>query len=132
MPWKESTAMSNRREFVLLALRANSHVRGLCRRFGISPKTGYKWIQRYRQQGEAGLEERSRRPHHSPARSDEAAEQRIVALHRAYPCWGARKLRSLLPEAGGRPHHSTVEAVLKRQGCQVQSPPLGAGAAPGR
>lgn len=124
--------MSSRGEFVLLALQPGSQIRELCRRFGISPKTGYKWINRYKRQGETGLGERSRRPHRSPARSDDEAEQRIVALHREHPCWGARKLRSLLPEAGGRPHHSTVDAVLKRHGCAVQSPPLSCAAATGR
>jgi transposase InsO family protein len=119
MPWKESSAMSNRREFVLLALQPHSNVRELCRRFGVSPKTGYKWISRYQRQGETGLAEQSRRPHHSPARSATSLEQEVLALHRAYPPWGARKLRSLL--AGNeRPHHSTIEAILRRHGCSVQ------------
>lgn len=120
MPWMESTTMSSRHEFVCLALQPESNVRELCRRFGISPKTGYKWIERFRELGPAGLSERSRRPHRSPARTLDALECQIVELHRAHPCWGPRKLRSLLPEGAARPHHSTIEAILQRHGCSVQ------------
>ena len=62
MPWKESTAMSQREEFVQEALQEKANIRALCREYGISPRTGYKWLKRYQAQGEAGLYERSRRP----------------------------------------------------------------------
>ena len=48
MPFREVSAMDERREFVRLALDEASNVRQLCRRFGISPMTGYKWLERYR------------------------------------------------------------------------------------
>lgn len=112
--------MSIRREFVLLAEQPQSNVRELCRRYGISPKTAYKWLNRHREHGEAGLQERSRRPLHSPGRSDPQLEQAVVQLHQRFPYWGARKLRSLLPAEFARPHHSTIEAILRRQGCQVR------------
>lgn len=120
MPWQECTTMSMRREFVLLAEQPQSNVRELCRRYGISPKTAYKWLNRHRAQGEAGLQEQSRRPLHSPARSSPALEAAVVALHRRFPFWGARKLLSLLPADFGRPHHSTLDAILRRHGCQVR------------
>ena len=62
MPWKETSAMDQRREFVLMATADGANVRLLCRRFGIWPSTAYKWIARYRSEGSAGLVERSRRP----------------------------------------------------------------------
>ncbi|MDH4554416.1 IS481 family transposase [Pseudomonas sp. BN417] len=120
MPWQECSTMSIRREFVRLAEQPQSNVRELCRRYGISPKTAYKWLQRHREHGEAGLQDRSRRPQHSPGRSDPRLEEAVVQLHRRFPFWGARKLRSLLPAEFARPHHSTIDAILRRQGCQVR------------
>lgn len=120
MPWQECTTMSNRREFVLLAEQPQSNVRELCRRFGISPKTGYKWLKRHRETGDDGLQDHSRRPAHSPGRSTPALEAAVLEVHRRYPFWGARKLRRLLPAGLEVPHHSTVDAILRRHGCQVR------------
>ena len=69
MAWKEASIMSLRKEFVMLASQASPNVRRLCRRFGISSRTAYKWMKRYQQHGEAGLGDQSRRPHQSPQRS---------------------------------------------------------------
>ena len=55
MPWKVETVMSRRKELVTLALSEESNMSELCRRAGISRKTGYKWLRRYRQQGDLGL-----------------------------------------------------------------------------
>jgi transposase InsO family protein len=119
MPWKESSRMSARLEFVRLALVAGANKVELCRRFNISPKTGYKWLDRYKELGETGLVDQSRRPQHSPTRCDDALERKVLALHDTYPCWGARKLHALLPE-GRRPHPSTIDAILRRHGRQIQ------------
>jgi transposase len=67
MPWKEMDAMSLRKEFVVLAAQAGSNIRELCRRYRVSSRTAYKWIKRYRQEGEAGLANPSKRPRHLPA-----------------------------------------------------------------
>jgi transposase InsO family protein len=112
--------MSIRREFVLLAEHPQSNVRELCRRYCISPKTAYKWLHRHRERGEAGLQDQSRRPLNSPGRSDPQLEQAVVQLHQRFPYWGARKLRSLLGADSERPHHSTIDAILKRHGCHVR------------
>lgn len=120
MPWQECTTMSIRREFVLLAEQPQSNVRELCRRYGISPKTAYKWLQRYREQGDPGLKDRSRRPVNSPGRSSAELEQEVVRLHHQFPFWGARKLLPLLPDGMKRPHHSTIDAILHRHDCQVR------------
>ena len=68
MPWSEVSVMDQRREFVRLAMQAGVNRRELCRRFGISPDIGYKWLGRFACNGE--LADRSRRPHASPMRTE--------------------------------------------------------------
>ena len=115
MPWQEVSTMQLRTEFVVLA-EQDGRIRQLCRRFGISPTTAYKWLKRHRQG--ASLEEHSRRPLHSPARSSETIEAAIVGLRQAHPAWGGRKLRRWLMERGqAMPSTSTVHAILARHGC---------------
>ncbi len=118
MPWREVTRVSLRREFVEMALQTGSNRRELCRRFGIAPKTGYKWLARYTHEGVGGLEDRSRRPRHSPARTVAPVEQRVIQLRQeARNCWGGRKLAHLLAKAGGpRLAPSTITGILRRAG----------------
>jgi len=118
MPWKEVSTMSLRREFVELASQDQRNMARLCRRFGISRKTGYKWLARYTEGGPAALEDESRRPHASPGRTAEPVEQAIVELRQQHPAWGARKLRARLAALGqpGLPAVSTAHAVLLRHG----------------
>ena len=80
MPWKESSAMSLRYEFVTFALCHSSNIRELCRRFEISSKTGYKWISRYIQEDMQGLKDRSKRPHSSPGRTADELEKNSLSL----------------------------------------------------
>ncbi len=70
MPFHEVSRMVSKLEFVRLGSAEGANVRLLCRRFGVAPATGYKWLARYAERGLAGLEERSRRPHRSPCRSE--------------------------------------------------------------
>ena len=122
MPWREVSVMEARREFVALATAEGANRRELCRRFGIQPNTGYKWLRRWA--AAEGLADRSRRPHTSPARSAAAIEARIVALREEHPAWGARKLARCLEREGfDCPAPSTVHAILRRHGCIV--PPVG-------
>lgn len=116
MPWGEVTVVSGRLEFVRLATQPGANRRDLCRRFGISAKTGYKWLGRNAGEGTEGLVDRSRRPRHSPGRSDEALEHRVVELRDSYPDWGGRKLRALLLTEGleGVPNASTITEILRR------------------
>lgn len=123
MTWKEATVMSTRLEFVLLAQRPNANIAALCRGYGISRKTAYKWIERYRLEGEAGLQDQSRKPLSSPTGVCRELEQRILVLNERYPYWGARKLRALLPDDLRLPHHSTIDAILARHGRQVVGAP---------
>lgn len=119
MPWKESSRMSSRLEFVMLASAEEVNMQALCRSFGVSRKTGYKWLDLYRKRGAEGLEDRSRRPHSSPKRCSDQLEAVVLELHDKYPCWGARKLKALLPEAVGKPHPNTIAAILRRHGRQL-------------
>jgi transposase InsO family protein len=118
MPWGERLIVSLRREFVMLVGQEGSNIRALCRRYGIQPRVGYKWLARYRAQGEAGLIDRPRRPHHSPARTPAVVEAQVVELRLKHPCWGGRKLRRRLLDLGELdvPSASTITAILHRQG----------------
>ncbi len=117
MPWHEVSTMSLREEFVRLALAEGSNVRDLCRRFNISPKTGYKWLKRFAEDPQAGLQDRSRRPLCSPGRTQAAMEARVQALRQEHPAWGGRKLKRRLTDLGATdvPAASTVTAILHRQ-----------------
>src|SRR3954466_15649960 len=112
MPWKEVYTVSLRREFVQLASNAGANIRELCRRFEISPKTGYKWLARYQAEGLEGLRERSRPPRTSPAKTPVAVEQSVLKLRAKHPAWGGRKLRRRLQNQGyvEVPSASTITA----------------------
>ena len=121
MVWTEKGTVSLRDEFVQLARQEGANRRALCRRFGISPKTGYKWLARAAQASAGGhlssLHDRSRRPHSSPARSAQAVEQAVIAVRREHPAWGARKIaRRLLDLGQATIAPSTVTHILHRHG----------------
>jgi len=115
MPWRTHTPMSQKLEFVVLASRAGLAFTELCRRFGVSRKTGYKWLTRYKVGGQAALAERSRRPHRSPRQVVPVVAQAVIAL-RQETTWGARKLRQRLLAQGHAavPAASTCTAILRR------------------
>jgi transposase InsO family protein len=119
--------VSLRAEFVALASAAGANRRELCRRFGISPTTGYRWLGRAAAGEE--LADRSRRPRTSPGRTAAGVEAAVVALRDAHPTWGGRKLAARLRALGraAAPHPSTVTGILRRHG--RLGPP--GGAAPG-
>jgi transposase InsO family protein len=117
MPWREVTRVLLREEFVQLAMQAGCNKRELCRRFGISAKTGYKWLARYAAQGACGLQDRSRRPRHSPARTGAEVERRVLELRGASRnSWGGRKLARLMAAQGVSLAPSTATGILRRAG----------------
>lgn len=118
MPWREVTMESVRLEFVTLTGRPGANIKELCRRYGISRPTGYKWLERYRAQGAAGLSDRSRRPQRSPRRSGEKLETKVLALRARDEDWGGRKLRARLAQEweGPLPSASTITEILRRHG----------------
>src|SRR5882672_6812400 len=115
MPWREVSLMDQRREFILLFQQADVNRRELCRRFGISPKTAYKWLARVGVDGKDWAQDRSRRPRKSPARSKAKLETAVLEVRDAHPVWGARKIRRCLEDQHKSvPAASTVHAILAR------------------
>ena len=108
-----------RQEFISLAQQPDSNVALLCERFGISRKTGYKWLGRCPRDSSAdatGLEDRSRRPLTSPRQTGQNIEQIVCDLRRKHPAWGGRKIHVRLKTLGhqGVPAPSTITGILRR------------------
>jgi transposase InsO family protein len=118
MPWKECDQVSLRREFVELAMVEGANVSALCRRFGISRKSGYKWLERYRAQGVAGLRDVGRRPKRVRSPTPASVEAKVLGVREACPSWGGRKIRRVLLDRGESavPAASTITAILHRHG----------------
>jgi transposase InsO family protein len=118
VPWSEKSIMSQRHEFVMLFEQQGVNRRELCRRFGISPTIGYRLWARWREEGQAGLADRSRRPQRSPARRSAAMEALVLAIRDAHPAWGGRKIRRRLQDLEHQPapSASTITAILHRHG----------------
>ena len=111
MPWSEVSVRDLRQEFVGLAGQADANISELCRRFGISRKTGYKWL------GREDLADRSCRPNASPTRTPAQIEAQVLALRAAHPAWGGRKIAHVLQrDAALCIAPSTVTSVLHRHG----------------
>jgi transposase InsO family protein len=132
MPWKERKALDERRSFIGEWLEGEVSFAELCRRYAISRPTGYKWLERYAADGEAGLEELSRAPGHCRQAMSAAVSAGIVGLRRLHPTWGPRKLRAFLADqqpAQRWPATSTIGELLKRDGLtqrrrkRVRTPP---------
>src|SRR3954451_23218297 len=123
MPWRTVSVMDQRREFVRLAMQERVNRRELCKRFGVSPDTGYRWLARHLAGGDE-LADRSRRPYGSPSRCAADMEARVVAARDAHPGWGGGKNDRWLYCAGWQqPAPSRVHKPLPRKG--RVSPPIG-------
>ena len=124
MPWQERSRMDERREFVAFAAQEGANIAQVCRQFGISRKTGYKWLRRAAA-GETDGEDRSRRPHTAPTRTSPVMEERVLALRAAHPTWGGRKLhhRLLADGVADVPAASTMTVILRRHDQLAAAPP---------
>ena len=98
MPWREWSVIDQREEFVKLAMVPGANKSELCRRFGISRKTGYKWRARYEAGGPPALLERSHAPHYQPAALTIGTQRAILSLRAKHPHWGPRKLLAWLEQ----------------------------------
>jgi len=119
MPWKEWDVKNLRYEFVLRSLSEGISFRALCREYGIEPKTGYKWKQRFLEEGAAGLADRSRRPRSHPAKLGEDVICEMVRLKKAHEKWGPRKLREVYARQHADrklPSESSFKRVLEKAG----------------
>jgi len=118
MPWQEVSIVSQR-EHLYNLWRSDSHtVAELCRLFGVSRKTGYKWIKRGNEAGVAHFVDHSRRPKVSPLKTSQSMEETLIMLRKRYPDRGGRKLKRLLETQGEKdvPAASTITEVLRRNG----------------
>jgi putative transposase len=111
--------MDQKTQFIADYLRRLLSVTELCELYGISRKTGYKWIDRYLYHGPAGLEERSRRPRHSVNETPPEIVAALLEVRRRHPTWGAKKLLAIVHKRHPRwplPCRSTVCDILRRNG----------------
>lgn len=117
MPWQSQREIMNQRtEFALKALQTDNF-RALCREYGIRPKTGYKWLARFKEEGMRGMADQSRRPRSSPESLGEEVVCRIVKLKERHRFWGPRKIREIyLRQVGEAPSESSFKRVLERCG----------------
>ncbi len=145
MPWQETCVRNERTRFVVDWERKLESMAELCRRYGVSRKTGYKWLQRYGQQGWEGLQDRSRAARRHPQQTAAAIEQEILALRAQHTRWGAVTLKARLQRAQPEvawPAVSTIGNLLRRHGLTVPrrrraraaptAPPLTPGSEPNR
>ena len=120
MPWREVTVMNEKILFLADYLRGGHAFKALCQHYGITPKTGYKWVARYQDEGVDGLEERSRRPKASPQRTPYRIRKAILELRERGPeKLGPKKIQVLLaqrfPEES-LPSKTTVYNILHAAG----------------
>ena len=119
MPWKKNSDWEQRWGFVDLFLRAKTGLAELCRRSGISRKTAYKWIARFKEAGRRGLRDRSRRAEQQHNRPAAQWLQRIRRSRRQHPTWGAPKIHWVLQKRfGGKglPSEAAISRWLKNWG----------------
>jgi len=122
MPWMETVAVEQRMRFIADCQDGELSMAALCRKYGISRRVGYKWLDRYRQEGVEGLKDRSRAPHRHPSEVPAEIEAAIVAARARHPTWGPKKLLVWLQRkqpARRWPARSTIAEILDRQGLTV-------------
>src|SRR3990172_5114932 len=96
MPWRETSPMQERVRFVRDCQSGLYEMTELCERYGISRKTGYKWLARFEAAGAAGLEEQSRAPLSCPHRIAAGVRATLLTARLRHPTWGPRKLLAWL------------------------------------
>jgi transposase InsO family protein len=119
MPWEQTDAMNERIKMLADHLCGEDSIAELARRYGMSRRVVYKWIERYQLEGAAGLKERSRAPRHQPHAIAPEIVDRLLDYKKRWPRWGAPKLLARLQREIGAAHcpaESTVSEILKRHG----------------
>jgi len=119
MPWHKTNPVNERLKFVAAAQSGRRTMTELCAEYGISRKTGYKYLKRYAEEGLEALRERSRAPHTRPNQTSERVEAAILRVRKAHLTWGSKKILAVLErkwEADELPARSTVDAILGRAG----------------
>jgi len=122
MPFQETKAIEQRVMFVTEVESSGESLSNICARYTISRVTGYKWLERYEEEGVEGLWERSRAPHHIGHGLDAAQQRLILEARRAHPRWGPRKLLVWLKVKDPQRQWcaaSTIGELLRREGLNV-------------
>ena len=120
MPWTETCVMEEKTKFIIEVLDGTYNMAELCNYYGISRKTGYKWLERYQQGGIEALRNRSRAPHNHPHEISAQVKESILAVKKRFPKWGAAKIRvgleRIYPRWKSYPAISTIGLFLRKQG----------------
>lgn len=119
MAWKETTTMEQKIEFITEWRSGSFAITELCREFGISRPTAYKYIKRYEREGLDGLRERARAPGNHPNKTPREIEDKIITYRQRHPRWGGEKIWKLLHkdfQEDRIPCISTVNRIIKRNG----------------
>jgi len=125
MPWKEGSPAMERSGFVRDATSGLYRFTELTEQYGVSRKTGYKWLDRWLEEGVDGLVERSHAVHVVANRTAPQIEELVVALRRRHRTWGPKKLLAVLQgqaDVGRLPSRSTVAEILRRRGLSQSRP----------
>jgi len=123
MGWRKTCAMDERMRFVMAVEGQEETFALVCRRFGVSRKTGYKWFARYRETGVEGLADRSRAPLHHPRAMSDVIAEHCLEVRRVHPTWGPVKVRAWLQRyepATSWPAASAIGALFDREGLTVK------------
>lgn len=118
MPWEEVTVLDQKRKFIKASQGYTGSFKALCIRFGITPKTGYKYLKKYQTEGLAGLKEQSRKPKTSPNKTSQSIESDVIQVRLLHPSWGGEKIARYLKNNGhvNLPAEKTMNRILKRNG----------------
>jgi len=123
MGWMETCAVEERMRLVMAVEERTEAFAAVCRQFGVSRRTGYKWLERYRVEGGEGLLDRSRAPLHHPQAVTAAIAERCLGVRREHPTWGPLKVRAWLERRAPEttwPAASTIGALFDREGLTVK------------
>ena len=122
MPWKETCVMEERLKLILEWQAEEISVSELCRCYGVSRKTAYKWRSRYLSRGASGLSDLSRAPLHHPQALSGAVVASVLEVRHKHPSWGPKKIRAYLGRHRPRvrwPAESSIGELLQREGLVV-------------
>jgi len=126
MPWKVSDVLKQRVQFVTEWESHDWSFAELCRDYGITRNTGYKWLNRYESSGWEALEDESRAAHRHPNQTSAETEKAILELRARHTRWGARKIHKVLErqhetaEENRVPSTSTIGEILRQYGLTAE------------